>query len=207
MHYVVDVIQSPYPSSSVRRWFDQAERLRCWPGLRSAELFVRRRNLRDAHYDLLAVYTWQRTTQCHQATLGGALAHVPGARTERGQYMAHIQFGDLRDDESGCWLINPFEITHEQMPAVLDMWNRAKDQMITRPGFVNARLLRTVQPTGRYALVNLSQWENEASFMAALDDKRYNRHRDESMQYKLHPSLCERIGLVMAEADTIPTPA
>jgi heme-degrading monooxygenase HmoA len=205
MEYVIDVIASQDQPGFVDFWHDQAGQLREQLGFVSGELFALQRNIRDAHYTFVAVYAW-RGIDDYQAVLAAGLMPTAVRKQDIKRTNCHlaIQLSELADMAEGhIWLINPFEITEAQIPDVLDMWDKAKDHMVAKQGFINARLFKTNQPSARYGLVNVSQWQSADLFMQALDDKAYDRHRERSMNYTLHPSLCARIGLVHAGASEL----
>jgi heme-degrading monooxygenase HmoA len=202
MDYVIDVILSKDKPGFVDFWHDQASHLREQAGFSSGELFALQRDIRNAHYDFLAVYAWQRIDDYQHAFAAGLMPTAIEKQTiERTNCRLEIQLSELADTAEGnIWLINPFEITEAQIPEVLNMWDKAKDHMVAKQGFINARLFRANHPSYRYGLVNVAQWQSTDLFMQALDDKAYDRHREKSMNYSLHPSLCSRIGLVDVNA-------
>ena len=113
------------------------------------------------------------------------------------QYHLEIQLGELNEElGESIWLVNPFEIGQAEVPEVLEMWNKAKDYMAAKPGFINARLFRADTIQARYGLLNVSQWQNADLFMEALNSKNYDTHREQSKNYNMHPSLCTRVDYI-----------
>jgi heme-degrading monooxygenase HmoA len=200
MSYVIDVISDVGDAQVARIWHEQAQRLSGLPGFTHAELYAKRRDVGNANYDFVAVYRWRDETTYQDALVSGlAVANLGGAVIDRAVCDLTIELSEFSpDDADGVWLINPFEIEGDEIADVLDMWDKAKDHMVSRPGFVNARLFRARGPLDRYRLVNVAQWQSAELFMEALNDRSYDRHRERSRQYKLHPSLCERVGFVVA---------
>lgn len=194
MHYAIDVIESTDRKRFISYWHHDVDRLRAKRGFRSAELFERLTDIRDAHYDFICVYTLEEKH---------AKSALPDPNIWHGVDIEHtacdLEIGlsstlESDDDDDAVWLVNPFEITPEQINDVLTMWHKAKDHMVAQPGFVNARLFRSRMPDSRYGLINVARWKTAEHFMQALGDKAYDRLRNESHQYRLHPSLCKRVG-------------
>jgi len=201
MYFVIDVICAVDRPRVIQFWKKHLQTLTGCNGFVAAEFFLRQQDLRNADYDFLLLYQWRDAEACRQALWQGAMpAQVPGQQIERAYYEIAIELAKAQAaDEHSSWLINPFEITVEQMPDVLDMWDKAKDHMQAKAGFQHARLLRATHANARYGLVNVAQWQSAEHFIAALDDKAYDRHKQRSLQYQLHPSLCKRLAFVSAE--------
>ncbi|ALJ38868.1 MULTISPECIES: antibiotic biosynthesis monooxygenase family protein [Azospirillum] len=199
MDHIIDVVTCADRVRFRALWRSYAGALANRTGFRSAELFEMQRDVRDACYDFVAVYGWRAgAVAVHSEGERDAGPSAPGVSIERALYRLELQLADLADPEEGhVWLVNPFEITEEQIPDVLDMWDKAKDHMIAKPGFVNARLFRTGQAPFRFGLVNVAQWRSADFFLRALNDKAYDSHRERSLQYRLHSSLCTRAGLIL----------
>jgi heme-degrading monooxygenase HmoA len=201
MSYIIDVITNRRANNFKDAWCAAVRPLAASPGFVHAELFAMRRDLGGAHYDFLAVYRW-RDGNARAAALAKDRppASMDDALIERIVCDLQIQLSEFTlPANDAAWLINPFEIGESDIPDVLDMWDKAKDHMVSKPGFVNARLFRTAGPIERYGLVNVAQWQTAELFMQALGDKAYAPHRERSKQYVLHPSVCERAACIVAE--------
>ncbi len=199
MDYVIDVVTCAERARFRATWRSRAEALAEQSGFRSAELFEMQRDVRDACYDFVAVYGWRANAAAVRSDgERGTEPSAPGVSIERTRCRLELQLADLVEPEEGhVWLVNPFEITQEQIPDVLDMWDKAKDHMIAKPGFVNARLFRASEALFRFGLINVAQWRSAEFFLQALNDRAYDRHRERSLQYRLHSSLCTRVGLML----------
>ncbi|WP_438042331.1 antibiotic biosynthesis monooxygenase family protein [Sorangium sp. So ce128] len=194
MIYWIDVVDAVAAPSYAERWQDHALALRKRCGLRTAELFHVFEPIRDVNYTLLSVYAFD-DTDVGEAALGGVSPRgasaglVQGTRCRLGVMLSELS----RGLPGHAWLINPFEISEADIPDVLAMWDRAKDHMAAHPGFLNARLFRSAAPSARYRLFNVSQWRSAEDFKESLRDRAYDRHRERSMTYRLHPSLCAQV--------------
>jgi heme-degrading monooxygenase HmoA len=201
MSYIIDVISGGDRAHVATVWHDQAQRLATLPGFLHAELYAKQRDVGDAHYDFVAVHRW-KDGKARQGALdsGLAAASFDGLVLERATCELTIELSEFSLTEGDAiWLINPFEIEQDQIADVTDMWDKAKDHMVSQRGFVNARLFRATGTGDRYRLINVAQWQSAELFMAALNNRSYDQHRERSRKYKLHPSLCSRVGLVVAE--------
>jgi len=198
--YAIDIIECPDPALLRADWATQSAALRRQLGCQTLELFAKDENIREAHYDFLLVSHWNTAWE---ASAAPGLISTPlfqrDLRSVRLECELIVQLGDYPaagtppDSEDDTWLVNPFEIQPEQVPGVLDMWGKAKDYMVAQPGFINARLFRPTEPHPTYNLVNIAQWESRDRFMDALNHQQYDRHREKSQAYQLHPSLCRSL--------------
>ncbi|WP_437895465.1 antibiotic biosynthesis monooxygenase family protein [Sorangium sp. So ce124] len=147
--------------------------------------------IRDVNYTLLSVYAFDSDDVDEAALRAGLTSDAAAGAVEGTKCRLGIMLSELTQTLPGhAWLINPFEISEVQIPGVLEMWDKAKDHMASHPGFLNARLFRSAAPSTRYGLFNVSQWRSAEDFKESLRDKAYDRHREKSMTYRLHPSLC-----------------
>ncbi|QQD74037.1 antibiotic biosynthesis monooxygenase family protein [Acidithiobacillus ferrivorans] len=193
MPYAIDVITTSDRANLVSAWCHAMEDLAHCPGFVTAELFEMKRDIRNAHYDFVGVIEGDATVCESDAPIAEPALHT----VERTLCRLEIRLDGTSDHCDGhSWMVNPFEITNAQIPEVLDMWDKAKDHMVAKEGFINARLFRARSETARYGLINVAHWRSAEFFMAALDDKAYVRHRERSMNYSLHPSLCSRVAAV-----------
>jgi len=198
MYYVVDVITLFDREDYRQSWGSFANRLQQCPGFWRAELFEKDQDIRSAYYDFLVVYSFEDSLAYEWALAHKLLpTSVQNQKVERFTGQLEIQLEDLQESKPGhTWLINPFEISEAQIPDVLDMWDKAKDVMVSKPGFISARLFRTDSAEGRFGLVNVAHWASAGEFLAVLDSRAYDSHREKSMNYKLHPSLCTQVDVV-----------
>lgn len=198
MSYVVDIISHVRDDEFAKKWEVEVRQLCGFTGFCHAELFAKRQEIGEAGYDYLAAYCWSSEDFRREALERDFPGReIGGATVERVTCGLAVELSKFSPHAHGsAWLVNPFEISDEEIADVLDMWDKAKDHMVSRPGFVNARLLRADGAIERYGLVNLAQWESADQFLHALNDRAYEKHRERSRQYKLHPSLCERVACI-----------
>lgn len=177
MNYVFEVHYTA--TGSHMRSPDGAERF---------ESFELSEAIRDTNYRAISLSTFGNKDR--------ALDFSAGKTTSADRVLCDLEIaiGDLDAPSRGqVFLVNPFEISQEQIPDVLEMWHAAKHHMIAHKGFVNARLFRSRSSQDRYGLLNVAQWSSSDAFKQALGDKAYDSHRERSLNYKLHPSLCIRL--------------
>lgn len=192
MEYIIEIIKTAERSEFVDHWEESAGDFLRSPGFVRGELFVVEQAIRDTHYDLLAVYMFQ-TASAADRFIDQKLApvSVEPKGVERERCRLAIELGAAREfNADQRWLVNPFEIGSDEIAGVLEMWDKAKDYMISKPGFINARLFRAQGVSFRYGLINVAQWESAPHFLQALNDTAYDRLRQRSENYKLHASLC-----------------
>lgn len=192
MEYVIDIIKTDERDEYIDFWEESAGEFSQWPGFVRGPLFRVEQAIRDTRYDLLSVYAFEAPEDT-QRFVDERAAPVPVEPhgVEREICRLTIELGKPEPFEANQrWLINPFEIGTEEIPGVLDMWDKAKDHMVAKPGFFHARLFRAQGASFRYGLINVAQWQSGEHFLQALNDKAYDRHRERSENYRLHPSVC-----------------
>lgn len=156
-------------------------------GMTCQEHFVMSEEIRDTNYVALSLFQFGDMKQSVE------FADERGSQVFRDCVVCDLEisigsFDEIKKDH--MFLVNPFEIRQEQIPEVLEMWHNAKGHMVGYDGFLNARLFRSKRPQDRYGLVNISQWVSGDKFKKALGDQAYQSHKDRSLNYQLHPSLC-----------------
>jgi heme oxygenase (mycobilin-producing) len=80
-------------------------------------------------------------------------------------------------------LINLFELPSGGEDAALRFWDAARDFLARQPGYVSARLHRSIAPDARYSLVNVAEWSSIEAFQAAT----------QRMQHELGQSIPEGV--------------
>jgi heme-degrading monooxygenase HmoA len=194
MIYLIDVIDAAAAPDYARRWQDHALTLQARHNLRKAELFEVSEPIRDVNYALLSIYSFDSADDSEAALRAGLTSDIAAGVVERTQCNLAIMLSELVPVLPGhIWMINPFEVGEAEIPGVLEMWDKAKNHMMAHAGFINARLFRSAAPSTKYGLFNVSQWRSAAAFKESLGDKAYDRHRERSMNYRLHPSLCTQM--------------
>jgi heme-degrading monooxygenase HmoA len=76
-------------------------------------------------------------------------------------------FRQLDAKQSPVVLVNLFQVSEADMPAVLDAWSADASWMKRRPGFISTQLHRGI--AGSTVLMNYAVWESVAHFRAAFD--------------------------------------
>lgn len=77
--------------------------------------------------------------------------------------------------------INVFEISAEHLDAFVARWEQRASLMRTRPGFIDSRLHRARSAETRFQLVNVSHWESQEAWEAAVADPEF-RERAQAAQ-------------------------
>ena len=64
-------------------------------------------------------------------------------------------------------LINVFEVPEGRYEEALEMWEASRDVMAAQPGYISTRLHSALDPSARFQLINIAEWESPADFQAA----------------------------------------
>lgn len=195
MAYAVDVITTKDREALVSSWRQAAEGLSCQLGFVSAELFEMKFDILNAFYNFVSVVEGSDAVCTPNAPYALPALH------DVDRTLCHLETridGGPDDGVDHVWLVNPFEITSAQLPEVLEMWDKAKDHMVAKEGFIDARLFRARVDSARYGLINVACWKSADLLMGAINDMAYDRHRERSRRYSLHPSVCLRVAGIHA---------
>ncbi len=91
-------------------------------------------------------------------------------------------------------LINPFEVPPDRDREFVTRWERARDFLAGREGYVDTALHRSLAPEPEFRFVNVARWRSPRDFQAAVAAREFPGRR---MPYVSHPALYE----VVAEDD------
>ncbi len=69
---------------------------------------------------------------------------------------------------SNITVINPFEVPHGKEDEALKIWDNVAQFMNRQPGFVSAKLHRSIDAKAKFHLVTVAEWKSAEHFMAAL---------------------------------------
>ena len=64
--------------------------------------------------------------------------------------------------------INPFEVAPGTEAEALNVWDRVAEFMNRQPGFISAKLHQSLDPSSKFRLVTVAEWESADHFMRAL---------------------------------------
>lgn len=67
-------------------------------------------------------------------------------------------------------LINPFSVPKGMEDEFLKTWNETAEVMKNKPGFINTKLHRSLDPDARFQFVNVALWESTEAYHAAFSD-------------------------------------
>jgi heme-degrading monooxygenase HmoA len=91
-------------------------------------------------------------------------------------------------------LINPFEVPPDRDTEFVTRWERARDFLAGREGYVDTALHRSLAPEAEFRFVNVARWRSPRDFQAAMAAPGFPGRQ---MPYVSHPALYQ----VVAEDD------
>jgi heme-degrading monooxygenase HmoA len=91
-------------------------------------------------------------------------------------------------------LVNAFEVPSDRDRDFVSRWERARDFLERRDGYVDTALHRSTAPDAEFRFVNVARWRSPADFQAAIAAPRFPGRQ---IPYASHPSLYQ----VIAEDD------
>jgi len=189
--YVADVFSVANTEAFSARWLARIQQLRSG-GLLSAELFIKTEDIRDSSgYNALSLIQVNDALQPRELLWFTDLSLNEHTTRTVCSLSTALNVCNNADETATVWLVNPFEITLNERPAAIAMWNNARDALMDKTGLMNARLFQS-EMDSRYNLFNIAQWSSASAIHSALNHRDYSSHRETSLQYRLHPSLCER---------------
>jgi heme-degrading monooxygenase HmoA len=66
-------------------------------------------------------------------------------------------------------LINVFSVVQGQEEEFAQMWTEALEFIKNEPGFIDAKLHRSLEPNARFKFVNVAHWETQEAWQSAFD--------------------------------------
>lgn len=82
-------------------------------------------------------------------------------------------FQQLHSEESPVVLVNIFQVSEADTPALLDAWAQDAAWMKQQPGFISTQLHQGI--AGSTVLMNYAVWESVAHFRAAFSHPDFKR--------------------------------
>ena len=67
-------------------------------------------------------------------------------------------------------LINPFIIEDGKMDEALEMWEKSRDILKDKKGYVSTKLHQALTPDAQFQLINVAEWESMDDFIAAIGE-------------------------------------
>lgn len=64
--------------------------------------------------------------------------------------------------------INPFEVPSGMEDQALELWDRLSAYFSKQPGYIGSKLHQSIDPTAKFHLVTVAEWESADDFMKAL---------------------------------------
>jgi heme-degrading monooxygenase HmoA len=121
-------------------------------------------------------------------------AQFPGATTvftaHSGLYEVVHEDG-VPEGAGGVILINPFEVPTGDDQRFLAGWDRARELLATRRGYLGTRLHRSLAAAS-FRFVNIARWSSPLAFSKAIQQPEV-QHAAAAMAFRSHPSLYQPI--------------
>ena len=144
----------------------------------------------DARFRFVNVGHWQTLEHFHAATTAG------GIRPDAFPFPAHPGLYEaVAADErvtngngnGSVTLINLFEVPPGDDDDFIANWERARDHLSRRPGYLDTKLHRAIQPTADFRFVNVAHWASADAFQAAITDPAFRAAAP--LPYPAYPAL------------------
>ncbi|QEY24992.1 antibiotic biosynthesis monooxygenase [Neisseria animalis] len=107
----------------------------------------------------------------------------------RGMHHKHL----FAKHQEAVVLINVFEVPEGKVDEAVASWEKSRDFLAKQPGYINTRLHKSLNPNGKFALVNIAQWETQQDFAAATAKMRNESDNPLPQGTQAHPALYEVI--------------
>ena len=65
-------------------------------------------------------------------------------------------------------LINPFEVAPDREAAFLEGWKHTAEVFASKPGYLETRLHRSLDPAARFRFINVAHWDSAAAWAEAM---------------------------------------
>ncbi len=108
-------------------------------------------------------------------------------------FVAGESFSSEKKDLS-VTVINPVVVPQGKEKEALDIWEKYSEYFGKQPGFISAKLHRSVNPKAKFHLISVAKWKSSKDFLRALnneDIKKIGNGFPEDMPH--YPSMYEII--------------
>ena len=92
------------------------------------------------------------------------------------------------EDMDGVTLINVFEVPEGKQDGFVERWRDAAAYLRQQEGFISTRLHQSLDPTARFAFVNVAVWESAEHFRRAVGSPQF-QEMARSMPFPSHRAL------------------
>ncbi|MGD1871092.1 MAG: antibiotic biosynthesis monooxygenase family protein [Neomegalonema sp.] len=99
-------------------------------------------------------------------------------------------------DQSKVVLINTFVVPIAMEESFLSWWRMVRPMFAMQPGFISAKLHRSLDQKERYRFINIAEWEGSELYRQALSNMVTMMPKPSIAGLEWHPALYE----VVAEA-------
>ena len=86
-------------------------------------------------------------------------------------------------------LINAFEVPGDEADQFIAAWEKTRDFLASRPGYVDTALHQAVSPGADFYFVNIGRWQSAEDFQAATQSPGFRESAAGLAGYRPHPGL------------------
>ncbi|MCI4662376.1 MAG: antibiotic biosynthesis monooxygenase [Neomegalonema sp.] len=97
----------------------------------------------------------------------------------------------MADNSNNIVLINTFIVPAQMEDAFLQWWRMIRPMFAAQPGFVGAKLHRSLDQKERYRFINIAEWEGEDLYRQALSNMVSMMPKPSIAGLEWHPALYE----------------
>ncbi|KZN63891.1 antibiotic biosynthesis monooxygenase family protein [Pseudoalteromonas luteoviolacea] len=206
MIYRIDLLNTNLPNDSQTTWEKCVEELKKIEGFQSAELLRVYKNINRSRYDLVSIIEWT-DRRSYQTSTGdeNTYAFLPS-----GQLLAHNNIYEvinagaqagINQAHTNLVVTNPYRISEKESDINASMWDKSKEHMLEKQGFVNARLYKRLDDTAQYYFFSRANWQSEALFMNQFEGKDF---KEIISQFEDTFSICFSNSVVSTTKKEIP---
>jgi len=123
-----------------------------------AEIYKVYKKINTAHYSFISI----RQAGEEQTTTNDLHHCFENIRTISGTQSVSRRHNHL-------YVINPYYLDTRHYDHYIRMWDESAAHMENKPGFVRARLFRTLNEHDKIKLVSIAEWESEEAFLSRFD--------------------------------------
>jgi heme-degrading monooxygenase HmoA len=148
-------------------------------------------------YQLVSIMACEDLAQYKQCKKAKGLNKLSELVTgEETVCQTHYAEGTVQFDTKNILLINPFEISADQIEPCLKMWHAACKVIVKDKGFIGVNFLKAIDPESKFKFINIAEWRSKNDIISAHEDPHYEEHRQRGSEYKKHPSLCVHVDTI-----------
>lgn len=182
MIYIFDLITTPHVENTIKLWGSIGELLSTHKGFLGGQLLETQQSIHPRDdYKLSSFCIWESNEDWQNARKkvkqNAEVTQLLGSNESKFHpFYAELIAGKgfhLKQPQDEMILIDIVYLPPERMDGYINMWNKAKEYMENKTGYINASLYKTIDLSNEMKFINVAEWQSFEVFDAALNNEEF----------------------------------